>query len=182
MKLARQDGASAVEFAILAILLFVLLFGIIEFSVALYDNSKIADAAREGVRSAANFNVDPNTTLYTHLPANDAGGGLDICGIVQEEMELAITLGGTAAPIPCGGTLPGSGNGIQVIWCTDPNDCANTTVTEASIDTFDPSLPIYVEVTVRYGYDFLLLPGFIPVLGDSIEMTRRARMRLERGV
>ncbi|MDB4285489.1 pilus assembly protein [bacterium] len=181
MKLARQDGAAAVEFAIISILLFMLLFGIIEMSIALYDNAKVADAARTGVRSAANYKVDPDTEIYEHLPSTDPGGGLDICSIVEEEMKLAITFGSTTSPLPCGSTLQGSGDAIQVIWCTDPTDCANSQVPEANVDGYSLGIPLYVEVTVRYGYDFLVLPGFIPILGDSIDMTRRSRMRLERG-
>jgi len=177
MRLARQDGASAVEFAIISILLFMLLFGIIEFSIALYDNAKIADAARHGVRTAVNFRLvpnpsDPTEAIYEHF------GQAGICAIVEAEMELAITFGATGA-LTCGSNTT---DDIQVIWCNDPTDCENTPVAEADVDGTDPDIPIYVEVTVRYSYDFLVMPGFIPILGDSINMTRRARMRLERGV
>ena len=45
-----QKGAAAVEFAIIAPLLFTILFGIIEFSLLLYDKAVITNASREGAR------------------------------------------------------------------------------------------------------------------------------------
>lgn len=58
MKLKREDGAAAVEFAIVFPLLIVLVFGIIEFSVALYDKAMITNASREGARAGIVFS-DP---------------------------------------------------------------------------------------------------------------------------
>lgn len=51
MKIIRcQKGAAAVEFAILAPLLFTIVFGIIEFSLLFYDKAVITNASREGAR------------------------------------------------------------------------------------------------------------------------------------
>ena len=50
MKLKNQKGAAVVEFALIAVLLFWLLFGIIEFSICLYDKQMITNASREGAR------------------------------------------------------------------------------------------------------------------------------------
>jgi Flp pilus assembly protein TadG len=49
----REDGASAVEFALLAPLLFLILFGIIEFAVAFLHVQSIRTGVREGGRVAA---------------------------------------------------------------------------------------------------------------------------------
>jgi Flp pilus assembly protein TadG len=49
----RQDGAAAVEFAIVASLLFMLIFGIIDFGFAFHAWNNTANAAREGARRAA---------------------------------------------------------------------------------------------------------------------------------
>ena len=64
---SRQRGAELVEFAITALLLFVLLFGIIEFSVALFDKATITNAGREGARTGILFRPDPR-----NLDAEDA--------------------------------------------------------------------------------------------------------------
>ncbi len=51
MKIIKcQKGAAAVEFAIIAPLLFTLIFGIIEFSLLFYDKAVITNASREGAR------------------------------------------------------------------------------------------------------------------------------------
>lgn len=47
----RQRGAAAIEFAIVLPLLIVLVFGIIEFSICLYDKAVITNASREGARA-----------------------------------------------------------------------------------------------------------------------------------
>ncbi|MHB0912931.1 MAG: TadE/TadG family type IV pilus assembly protein [Armatimonadota bacterium] len=48
-----NKGAALVEFAIVAMLLILLVFGIIEFSLIMRDYQTLSQAAREGARSAA---------------------------------------------------------------------------------------------------------------------------------
>jgi Flp pilus assembly protein TadG len=50
MYLKREDGAAAVEFAIVLPLLMLILFGIIEFGLILYNQEVITNASREGAR------------------------------------------------------------------------------------------------------------------------------------
>ena len=52
-KLRGEDGAAAVEFAIVVSLLFVLLFGIMEFGLAFFELQNLRSATREGARVAA---------------------------------------------------------------------------------------------------------------------------------
>ena len=52
-RLRGERGASAVEFALLAPLIFMLLFGIIEFGLAFLNVQSIRTAVREGGRAAA---------------------------------------------------------------------------------------------------------------------------------
>jgi Flp pilus assembly protein TadG len=56
-----QKGVAAVEFALVLPLLVVLAFGIIEFSLALYDKAVITNASREGARAGIVFR-DPVVT------------------------------------------------------------------------------------------------------------------------
>lgn len=53
MRLRGEDGASAVEFAIIAPLLFMLLFGILGFGLAFLQVQSIRTGVREGGRAAA---------------------------------------------------------------------------------------------------------------------------------
>ncbi len=48
---ARQHGTAAVEFALVLPILLLIVFGIIEFGVALYDKAVITNASREGARA-----------------------------------------------------------------------------------------------------------------------------------
>ncbi len=49
-KLRCQKGVAAIEFAIVLPLLMIILFGIIEFGLLLYDKQVITNASREGAR------------------------------------------------------------------------------------------------------------------------------------
>jgi Flp pilus assembly protein TadG len=47
----REKGVAAVEFALILPLLLLILFMIVEFSIALYDKAVVTNASREGARS-----------------------------------------------------------------------------------------------------------------------------------
>jgi hypothetical protein len=51
MRIKNQDGAAAVEFAIVLLFLISLLAGIIEFGLLFYNNQVIINASREGART-----------------------------------------------------------------------------------------------------------------------------------
>ena len=50
-RLRRQTGSNLVEFALVSPLLLVLVFGIVDFSLALYDKAVVTNASREGARA-----------------------------------------------------------------------------------------------------------------------------------
>ena len=57
----NERGAAAIEFALVLPVLVLLLLGIIEFSVALYDKAVITNASREGARAGIVFRDPPMT-------------------------------------------------------------------------------------------------------------------------
>ena len=59
-KSSSQKGASAVEFALILPLLMLILFGIIEFSLLMYNKAMITNASREGARRGIVYRVDPS--------------------------------------------------------------------------------------------------------------------------
>ena len=73
----NQRGQSLVEFALILPLLLIVLFGIIEFSLILFDKAVITNASREGARAGTVFRPTPisnadieaivNNYLSTHL-------------------------------------------------------------------------------------------------------------------
>jgi hypothetical protein len=83
-----QKGVSAIEFAIVLPLLLLLVFGMVEFSVLLYDKAVITNASREGARAGIVFS-DPriddtviegvvNNYCGSHLISFDSGSVLDV--------------------------------------------------------------------------------------------------------
>ena len=63
MKLKNQKGAAMVEFAIVLPLLFTIVFGIIEFSLILYDKAMITNASREGARVGIVYDFPTRTSV-----------------------------------------------------------------------------------------------------------------------
>ena len=61
-KLRSESGASAVEFALLLPVLMMILFGIIEFGLALYRQAILTNASREGARLGIVQSVPAITT------------------------------------------------------------------------------------------------------------------------
>ena len=60
----REDGAALVEFALIATLLFTILFGIIEFGLAFRDWLSVTSSTREGARVASAAGNDPDADCF----------------------------------------------------------------------------------------------------------------------
>jgi Flp pilus assembly protein TadG len=105
----REEGAAAVEFAIVASLFFMLVFGIIDFGFAFHSWNNAANAAREGARLAA---VDANVGEIAQR-ARDAAVTLD-----QSKMTVSVlcSRGGAAfATCPSDKTQWMAGDIVRVI-------------------------------------------------------------------
>lgn len=85
---SRQGGSELVEFAIASTLLFMLLFGIVEFSVALFDKATITNAGREGARTGIVFRPSPRDAV--------AEDGAIRSAISDYAEDYLISLGGPA--------------------------------------------------------------------------------------
>ena len=70
-KLHREEGAAAVEFALIVGLLAVLIFGLLEYGLAFWQVQNLRAAAREGARVAA-VRGDA-TEVRSHMVASSAG-------------------------------------------------------------------------------------------------------------
>jgi Flp pilus assembly pilin Flp len=108
-----QNGAVAVEFALLMPILAVLLFGVVEFGAILYDKAVVTNASREGARFGAVFRVPGEEITCS-----------DINTVVQNYTTgHLITFGGAGPadltyPLGCN---PGSGNELTVNVSYDYN-------------------------------------------------------------
>ena len=69
--LRKEEGAAAVEFALIAGLLFMLIFGMIEYGLAFFEMQSLRSATREGARVAAVGGT--NTDIRDRMVAASAG-------------------------------------------------------------------------------------------------------------
>lgn len=63
----KQKGVAAVEFALVLPVLLLILFGIVELSVALYDKAVITNASREGARAGAVLSASSPAQVQTFV-------------------------------------------------------------------------------------------------------------------
>jgi Flp pilus assembly protein TadG len=94
-----EDGAAAVEFAIVATLFFLLVFGIIDFGFAFHSWNNTANAAREGARKGA---VD-SSPVDIEARTRAAASTLD-----QSKLTVVVEcshIAGVFSPTVCGPTL-----------------------------------------------------------------------------
>jgi hypothetical protein len=107
-KLRSESGAAAVEFALLLPVLMLILFGIIEFGLALHQQAILTNASREGARlgivscdlTSPNCPPDVNAKIDTYL----IGAGINPANVLRTP---APTLtGGTGSAVIVTLTLP----------------------------------------------------------------------------
>ena len=70
-----EKGAAAIEFAIVLPVLVLLLVGIMEFSVLLYDQAVITNASREGARAGIVFSKQPISDAEIQAVVNNYCAG-----------------------------------------------------------------------------------------------------------
>lgn len=150
MKITSDKGTAVVEFAVVLPLLLIIVFGIIEFSLLLYNQAMITNAAREGARLGILVRENDNRWSTG-----------DITAWVNKYSESYLVTFKSGAP-----TMPQT-----ITYVNDvPADPAVVKM-ESAVD--------YLTVEVTYIYDFLILPSFITKLGLNQTLFARATMRAE---
>lgn len=161
LKITSENGASAVEFALVLPLLLLITFGIIEFSVLLYDKAVITNASREGARAGIAYDTyDDGTPDGEYRSPN------------QGEIEKII-----ARYLNC----PNE----DITQPPTPPRLINFAA--ANVVTVDPIVDDgeYLTVTVNYPYEFLLFPDLSSLFGGNFSGTMNLSattvMRFEEG-
>ena len=153
MTIKNQKGASAVEFAFVLPLLIVLLFGIVEFSLLLYNKAVITNACREAARDGI---VLRNPKLFT--------GGRDT--LIQNTVTTYITnrlISFGQSNIP---TTPGGWTRVNVPPIYDFNHSIIDLNSNGLGDAGES-----LTVQVRYYYQFLLLPNLMQLVKGNLTNT-----------
>ena len=143
----NQGGVSALEFTVIAPLVFVLVFGMIEFGCYFYDRALITNACREGARAGIAYVHDHNTL--------DDGTDSDIRSRVEGAVNYflgdyrGVNFSPWWAPSPWPGLIyfGSSTPDPQIIIPWPP-----ITGTNGSNDK--------LRVELSWTYDFLVLPNF----------------------
>ena len=146
MTIKNQKGAAAVEFAIIAPLLFVLLFGILEGGLALYNKAVITNACREGAR---------NGIVLRSPPRNQAALDLLVLNTVTNyTASRLISFDGNTAPENTGGVALN-----PAVVMSDENTNGFPDAGES------------LTVTVQYTYSFLAFPNLLELIKGSYSQT-----------
>lgn len=114
MGLKNKQGIASIEFAIILPILLILIFGIIELSLILYNKAMLTNASREGARAGIVYRADPTTGEYS--PISDA----EIRAVVNNYLaNHLITFGGpktATTTITRVGTSPGGQLTVSVTF------------------------------------------------------------------
>ena len=141
----KQRGAALVEFVLVFPILLLFLFGIIEFSVMLYDNAVITNASREAAREWIEYK-DVRPTIA------------DVGGVVTDYTSNRLITFGTGNPPTVD---------LQV------NGVAGTVSSMAAVQGGD-MLTVEVSYTYTYMLLPALVQGILPSLTLSAETVMRA--------
>jgi Flp pilus assembly protein TadG len=109
----RDRGAAAVEFALIVPALVVLIFGSIEFGLAVQARTMVGNAAREGVRVASlTANGDPTSAAQVTTAVNSA-----LTGVAGGPPVVAVTCA-TPAGVACTIGAKNNGNNVATVTVT----------------------------------------------------------------
>lgn len=152
-----ERGASLTEYAIVAPLMFLLLFGVVETSRLAYSYSQVWTAAREGARSATTVGDTDNDGTPNYLDCDQ---------IIQSALSKAVGTG-----------LEASDVAVTLVSGTDSETCDSNSPTPISIDVDSGAT---VEVDVGLTYD-----GLLPIIGsffDGLDISSEQSRSVYRGI
>ncbi len=163
-------GQSMVEFAVLAPVLTLLVFGLLDFGRAAYFQAESTDAARDGARV---FAAAVTATDGTVIGGPGYGA---ICQEVTNDLNnfAHVTCHQVSTPPPYAlgsedyPSTPDADTALALIYCGDAADCQSTTHSSDLCDTSDsPAQHTCGSVTVYYGFR-LLTPLISSLFGERL--------------
>ena len=158
-KLNSNRGQTLVEFALTLVLLLMVIFGIVEFGIIMYNKAILTGASREGARAGAMFRANPGTFGYSPFTA------AEIRTIVANYVNSTglVTFG--LAFNPATDVIPR--------WSTD----GGTTWTTTLPSTYAVGTKLRVDVALAYTY--LVIPRLASIGGGTLNLSSTTIMRLE---
>lgn len=161
---AGDDGASAVEFALVVPLLLLIVFGIINFGVLFSQQLSLNNAVREGARRAVVGDPGAPRTcngIITSVQNQLSGLALDPAAVQVRVTTSGFTssspcgnayvtgtFGGAANNLPCRGSFTSGGNGSLVVEARYDSDIL------VSIPPFPTTTTLTSKAVYRCEYSF----------------------------
>lgn len=146
----RQKGVAAVEFAIVAPLLFLLIFGIISYGIMLYNQALITNSTRTGARAGIVFSVSGNgqqgfttypSTCTTLTNNNIYGTTADAIAAVKTDAQETAE---------CAANNAIKSTGLISFGATTAVPTIVATTTGCGATTLGPSCLLTVTITYNY--------------------------------
>ncbi len=157
-KFKSSRGQTLIEFAFIITLLLVLILGIVEFSIIMYDKAMITRASREGARAGAVFRAD--SSAFNYSPLTEA----EIRTVVSNYLQPGLLTFGTPF---------NAATGVTAMWSTDGGATWATTLPSSHGNGER------LRVDVAFTYTFLVLPRLAIIGGGTLNLAARTIMRME---
>lgn len=150
---ARERGATVVEFAVVAPLLFLLLFGVIEFARVIGTYTSVTAAAREGARYATAMGESPYSPGVPRY--------LDCAGIKEAAKAKSVLV-----------DLDDSD--IEVSWDTGPGSSPHHTCDMGNPDSgdVDSGHRVVVQISTEFSSPIPLISNILGTLNVKSEQRR----------
>lgn len=109
-KLRREDGAAAVEFALIVGVLAMLIFGMLQFGLAFFELQNLRAATREGARigSVQGSVSDIQNKVETYAGVTGLGSSVVVRTRTGNTLSAPVTTAATKPCAPATGTAPDS--------------------------------------------------------------------------
>ena len=150
-RIAREDGGTTVEFAVVLVVFLTFLFGIMDFSRALYVYHFVCEVAREGSRYAMVRGSTYGASCATVATASCAATDANVTSYIRSKVPLAIQSSSVSVTTTWPGTAPAGATGA----CNTTNGIN--------------SPGCLVQVQVSYPFRFIL--PFLPSATTTLQST-----------
>jgi Flp pilus assembly protein TadG len=157
-----------VEFAVVAPVLFFLIFGIIDFGRAIFYANEVTNGARDGARMAILQTNPCNTTVSGPGTCTSSGAGTTVCAAIEQDASLIGTWScSESGVIPSTGTASASEGYVEVDQSNNPSSCPNVPTPsnpDGAVTTPRQGGNYPIRVTIDYYYRPLtpLFSSFFP--------------------
>jgi len=142
-----EDAAEIVEFALAAMIVFILIFGIIQFSLVMYTSSFVATAAQQGTRYAMVHGSLWSSPCPSASSYSCRASATDVQNYILGLTHPGINL---------------TASNITVTWLT-------TTATGSTCAQYSQGCQVKVDVSYTYPLNIPFFSAFVPLSSTSIE-------------